>query len=205
MAALEPLGHRLQRAERDAKALVKGAEVPQRAMQVDGPVVARLAQQGDDPLRLAQRIGTDDMRALRKEGEALQQPGDLVRGVGMAEDRQREGGLGDEDVAGHRLEAHAGRVVAALVVAGDDDAAALPFQHDLRRAQHMTGRDQGDTHAAMGQGFAIAQRLLLASRIPLAEAGFHDRQGFRRGKHGTMAGARMVGMAVADHRAGDGA
>ena len=134
MAALEPLGRRLQRAERDAQALVKGAEVPQRAMQVDGPVVARLPQQGDDPLRLAQRIGADDMGAFREKGEALQQPGDLVRGVRMAEDRQGEGGLGDEDVAGHRFEARAGRVVAALVVARDDDAAAAPFQHDLRRA-----------------------------------------------------------------------
>ena len=43
-------------------------------------------------------------------------------GRGVAEDRQAEGGLGDEQVAGDGSEGGAGRVGLALVVAGIDDA-----------------------------------------------------------------------------------
>ncbi len=68
----------------------------------------------------------------------------------MAENRKTEGRLGDEDIAFHRLEGGAGGITLALVVAADHGPAALPFQHDLRRAEHMAGRHQGQRDAADG-------------------------------------------------------
>jgi len=139
------------------------------------------------------------MGALREEAERGQQPIDLVGIVRMAEDRQAESRLGDEDVAGHRLERRAGRVGAALVVARDDDPGAVMLQHDLGAAQHMAGRSQPELDRAERQALAIAERLQAAARC-VAEAHPHDRQGTRRRQHPLMAGPRMVAMAVADHR-----
>src|SRR3546814_11528109 len=60
---------------------------------------------------------------------------DLVPRGRMAEHRQAEGRLGDEDVARDDFERRAGRVGAALVVAGDDDPFATIFHRDLRAAE----------------------------------------------------------------------
>jgi hypothetical protein len=69
---------------------------------VDRLVVAGLAQQAHDPLRLAERIGADKMGALGKLPHRFEQLGDLARWVRMmAEHRQAEGRFGDEDIAGH--------------------------------------------------------------------------------------------------------
>ena len=84
----------------------------------------------------------------------------------MAEHRQAEGRLGDEDIAGHRLERRAGRVGAALVVARDDDAQAACLHHDLRGAEHMAGRMEGDGDAADGRSSApIAATWLDAGEV----------------------------------------
>ena len=95
-----------------------------RAVQIDRRVVAGLAQQRDHALRLAERIGADEMRALGKQRDRAQQLGDLAVGIAVAEHRQREGRLGDEHVARHQLERRAGRIGDVLVVAGGDDAQA---------------------------------------------------------------------------------
>ena len=62
----------------------------------------------------------------------------------MAEYREPEGRLGDENVAGDDLEGRASRVAGALVVARDDDARALRLDDDLRRTEHVAGGNEGD-------------------------------------------------------------
>ncbi len=119
--------------------------------------MAGAAQFGDHPLRLAQRIGTHRHAAIRIGGERGQQPGHFASRFGMAEHRQTEGGFGDENIAGQRLEGRTGRIGPPLVIARYNDAGAGLFQHHLRRTQHMAGRQQ---HARQ----AIAQRQPLAIR-----------------------------------------
>ena len=46
--------------------LIERVQARQGAVDVDGPVPAALPQQPDDPLRLAQVIGSDDVAALRE-------------------------------------------------------------------------------------------------------------------------------------------
>ena len=84
--------------------LIERVQPIERAVDVDRLLPARLAQQADDPLGLAERIGADQVGALGELLDRAQQPGDLVACVGVPEHRQAEGGLGDEDVAGDRLE-----------------------------------------------------------------------------------------------------
>ena len=132
--------------------------------------------------------------------QPVEQPVDLAAGIGMAEHRQAEGRLGDEDVARHRHERRAGRVGAALVVARHDHPLAAMFEHDLRRAQHMAGGNEADIDLADADGFAIGDRL----PVLLAVADAHDRQRFGRRQHLAMAAAGVVGMAVGDQRPGLG-
>jgi hypothetical protein len=60
----------------------------------------------------------------------------------VAEHRQCEGRLGDEQIAGLRLEPRAGRVGPALVIAGNDDPNAFVFNDQLGAAEHMPGRHE---------------------------------------------------------------
>ena len=127
---------------------------------------------------------------------------DFVAGVGMAEDRQAERRLGDEEIAGDRLEGSAGRIGRALVIARHDDARALRLDGDLGRAEDVAGRMEAHRRIAdpdllaepgdlprPGKGLAAAQR--------------HDGERLARRQHGAMAGARMVGMAMRDQGARD--
>ena len=98
---------------------------------------------------------------------------------------------------GHRLERRAGRVGAALVVAGDDDPLALVLEHDLRRAEDVAGGDEADVDLAEPDRLAIGDRL--ARLRPVAAV--HDRQRLGRRPDRVMAAAGMVGMAVGDQRA----
>ena len=143
----------------DAEALVELVQPLDRAVEIDRVVMAARAQLADDPLRLAERIGADQHAAARVGVQAVEQPVDLAAGVGMAEHRQAEGRLGDEDVAGHRHEQRAGRVGAALVVAGDDDLLALMLEHDLRGAEHVAGGNEADVDLADADALAIGDRL----------------------------------------------
>ncbi len=60
-------------AQIDAMLLVEPAQGHQPAMQPDALVVARLTQQPDDPLALAERIDAHQMSALGKGGDGAQQ------------------------------------------------------------------------------------------------------------------------------------
>ena len=170
-----------------------------RAMQVDRRVVAGLAQQRDHALRLAERIGADEMRALGKQRDRAQQLGDLAVRIAVAEHRQAERRLGDEHVAGHKLERRAGRIGHVLVVAGGDDSQAIGLDRDLRRAEHVAGRMEGHARAVERQRLAVADRLRAAGEI-LAVAQPHEVERFLRREHGAVAGPRVVGMAVGDER-----
>ena len=64
------------------------------------------------------------MRSVGEGRERGEQAADLARVGLMAEHRQPEGRLGDEEVAADELEGRRGRIGAALVVAGDDGATA---------------------------------------------------------------------------------
>ena len=110
------------------------------------------------------------MRALGKLPDGGEQPADLLAVGRMAEDRQAEGRLGDEDVAGDRLEAGAGRVAPPLVVARRDDARAAMLDGDLRRAQHMAGRMEGDGHAVDGKLFSESPRPASCRQSPRRSA-----------------------------------
>ena len=150
---------RLERAEIDALFLIELAEFLERAVDIDRLRIAGLADQRDHPLRLAERIGADEMRPLRKLRDGSKELCDLGAVVGVTEHRQREGRLGDEHVAGDRLEGAAGRVEAALVVARCDDAHAALLHGDLRRAEDMAGRMKGDRHVTHRHGLADRRRL----------------------------------------------
>src|SRR5918993_4891976 len=128
----------------------------------------------------------------------MEQPVDLAAGVRMAENGQAEGRLGDEDVAGHRLERSAGRVLSALVVAGNDHPFARMFEDDLRRSEDVAGRPEADVHLADPHGFAISDRIA----VLVAVAGRHDRQRFRSRPALRVPAARVIGMAVRDEGPG---
>ncbi len=151
---------RAQIAQRHAQPLIGAAQRHLRAVQVDRAVPAGLAQQRDHPLALAERVGADDVRALREQRHAVQQLLDLVRGGRVAEHRQGEGRLGDEHVARDRHERRAGRIRRALVVAGDHGAAAPPLHRDLRAAEHVARRLQPHADLADGDRLAVGMRLL---------------------------------------------
>ncbi len=162
-----------------------------------GRVIARTAQQRDQPLRLAQRVGAHQMRPLRKGAERAQQPFHFVLRARMAEDGQAERRLGDEDVAGDGLEGRAGGIRRALVVARDHHAQAVRLDNGLRAAQDMPRRHEAQADAADTQHFAIGRGLGAAGEA-LAIARCHDGQRFRRRQHRPVAAAGVVGMAVGD-------
>ncbi len=137
------------------------------------------------------------MRALGKQRDRAQKLGDLAFGVVMAEDRQAEGGFGDEDIALHQLERRAGWVGHVLVVAGGDDAHAAAFHRDLRGAEHMAGGVEGGLDPVEVDGFAIFDGLGAPGEI-IAIAQPHDVERLLRGQDGAMAGAGMVRMAMGD-------
>src|SRR5216683_1999886 len=98
--------------------ITSGNSTP-RALEEDRLVITGSTQQRQDPLAFAERIDPDQLTPLRVEAQRMQQPVDLVPVRRMAEHRQSEGRLGDEQIAALRLERRTGRVGAPLVVAGD--------------------------------------------------------------------------------------
>ena len=169
-------------------------------MKIDRAVVARIAQEGDQALAFAEPIDADDMGAVGKLSAGLEQLCRFLARIAVLEHRQRERRLGNEKVAGDKLEAGAGRVRAPLVIAGDDGPRAFPFDQDLCAAEHMPGREErnrdiADRHAlAVGDGLAFLLR-----RSP--EPHLHHAERLARGKHMVVPGPRMVGMAMGHDRA----
>src|SRR5205085_8731537 len=104
----------------------------------------------------------------------------------MAEDRQSEGGLRDEEIAVAWLEGRASRVCPALVVAGDDDPRAAVVEHDLRAAQHVAGGEEPHPDPVDCDGLAIVDRLERTSG-KLAVTRLHDSDGARRREHALVA------------------
>src|SRR5690606_9608243 len=113
---LQPRGGR-QGSEIDSFVLIEPVQTLQRAMHMNGPVPPRLAQQPDHPLRLAKRIGADQMSAFGKLRQRMDQARVLLFIRRMDEDRQAERGLRNKDITWHGLERQAGRVSTPLVIA----------------------------------------------------------------------------------------
>jgi hypothetical protein len=101
-------------------------------MQIDRRIPAGITQERDHPLRFAQRVTADDMRALGKRRDRAQQPSHLVERLGVLEHRQPERCLGDQQVALGEFEGLCRAVRQPLVVAGDDDALPAMLHHHLR-------------------------------------------------------------------------
>ena len=148
-------------------------------------------------------VGADDVGALGKQGDAVEQARDLVFGRRVQEDRQRKGGFGDEDVAGDRLERAAGRVGLSLVVAADHGPAAAPLHRDLCAAQHMSRRFEPDLNAVESDRRAVVERLLGFAGAALPHADVHEGDRLRAGEDGAVAGSGVIGVGVGDHCAGD--
>ncbi len=172
-------------------------------MDVDRFGITAIADQPDDPLGLAERISADEMATLGELLERGEQFFDLGLRIRMVEDRQAEGRLGDEDIAGDRHEGRAGGIGAALVIAGNDDAQPILFDGDLGRTEHMAGRVKAHPHAIDIDLFPEGCGLLFSAKI-LAITQPHDVQGLACCQHLGMARAGMVRMAVGDQRPLDG-
>ncbi len=171
-------------------------------MDIQRPVVSGFPKQRHHPLRLAQRIDADEMGPVGVARDRGQKFGDFAPVVGVAKDREGEGGLGDEEVARHNLEAGAGPVRAAFVVAGDDDARAAMFHHDLSAAEDVARGRQPNVDLAEPQALPVPQRLVGAARTR-AEPRRGDGEGFRRREHGAVTRPGMVAVAVRHHRSPD--
>ncbi len=111
------VARQLHPAKLDSAALIITGDLLHAAMQKDELLVARLAQERDHPLCLAQRIGADEMRTFGKQRDRMEELGDLGVGVAVPKHRQGESRLRDEDVAGLALEPRAGRIRNGLVIA----------------------------------------------------------------------------------------
>ncbi len=114
----------------------------------------------------------------------------------MTKDGQAERRLGNEDVAGDRLERSAGRVLAALVVAGHDHPLPGKIEDDLRAPEHMARRDEAYVDLTNADGLAIGN----GSARLLAVARGHDRQRLGRRPDLRVSASGMVRMPVRDER-----
>ena len=192
----------LQIAEIDPLAGIIGAQFFLRAMKENRRVMSGLADQLDHPLRLAKRIGTDDMAAFRLFLYRGQKTRNLLSRVRMLEDRQPEGCLGDEQIAGNKLEILGRTVGMRLVIAGDDRDPAPIGQPDLRAAKDMAGREQCDGHRSVDKRCSEIEFLKGAGAMRPVTL-LHDGDCLRRRQHMIMPRTGMVGMAMCDNRAPD--
>ena len=164
--------------------------------------MAGLADQPDHALRLAKRIGANDVRPLGLRLYRGQKARDFQPRIGMLEHWQPEGGLGDEQVAGDKLERLGGAVGMRLIVAGDDRHLAAIGKPDLGAAKDVTRGMKRDGHRPVCDLFAERQRLKRAGAVrPVTK--LHDLDGLRGRQHMIMTRAGVVGMAMRDDRARD--
>ena len=166
-------------------------------MQIDGRVIAGLAQQRDHALAFAEAIGADDVGSLGKQRHGASSFATSAVAIAMAEDGQPEGRFGDEEVAGDRLER--GRVGSrrALIIAGDDGAAAAPFDHHLRAAEHMPGRLEPYFHFTDLQPLAKGESLGAGPRGS-TEPRLHDGDGLACCQHMLMPRPGVIRMRMRD-------
>src|SRR5215510_12636029 len=128
-------------------------------MKIDRAVVACVAQEGDQALAFAEPINADDVGAVGKLVAGFEQLRRFLACIAVLEHGQRKRRLGNEKVAGDKLEAWACRVRAPLVVAGDDRPRALPFDQYLCAAEHMPGWEKRDGDIADRHAFAVSYGL----------------------------------------------
>ena len=87
-----------------------------RAVDIDRSIVSGRAQHRHHALRLAERIGADQVRAFGKQLDRAQQLGNFAFGVVVAEHRQAEGRLGYKYVARNNSNRRTCRIGDILVV-----------------------------------------------------------------------------------------
>ena len=73
-------------------------------MEIDRGIEARLPQGDDHALAFAETVDAEKMRAVGIGGDRGDEPAGLAVGALMAEHRQAEGRLGDEEIAAPQLE-----------------------------------------------------------------------------------------------------
>ena len=104
-------------------------------------------------------------------------------------------------MAAQRLERGAGSVRLDLVIARGDPDLAFMFDANLRRAEDVAGRMQGNSDAVDLDGLGIGG----AAHVDLAEAAAQDGYAVVVAEIGLRAETRVVAVAVGDDGAGDGA
>ncbi|KAG1188988.1 hypothetical protein G6F35_014163 [Rhizopus arrhizus] len=121
------LQHRYAGLPVDRYAIGDGAMQP-------GRTIVQRQQFGQYPLCLAQCVAQQDrgLATLFAFAAPRHDPGSHCRRVRPTVDRQREGGFGDEGIAGHDLERRAGWIRLALVVAGRHPDLLPVIDTDLR-------------------------------------------------------------------------
>ncbi len=145
------------------------------------------------------------MRSLGEEREAVaaawRSP---LGGGGMAEHRQGEGRLGDEDIAGHGLEGRAGGVRLALVVAARPrpGCPAIPAPPGREPSTWPAGASRQLT-SPRRDALAPAPAAAGARPAPSPRRARMMARVGRAGQHGAVAGAGVVGMAMGDDGALD--
>ena len=160
-------------------------------------------EQRENALRLAHRVGEQNAGAPRLPVGAppVLDFRDGPRGIAPAEDRQAEGGFGDEGMAAQGLEGRAGGVGREFVVARDHPDFAVAFDADLRRAEDVAGGMEGDAHLSDADrstvGFGLDGGLV-------ADAGAQQGRSRKRGQVGSRSGAGVVAVSVSNERAIDG-
>lgn len=183
----------------DPGALVEFAHGNSAAMKINGLGITLQAQQLNQALCFAERIGGNQMAALGEITHAGQEFFRFARGIGVLEDRQPECGFRHENIAGNGFERNGRAIVAPLIIARNNDPQFWAFKKDLRAAKDMAGRIEGDPDTIDADRLAIGQGLIklgCVGAISLADNA--DR--LRRRQNPRMAGARMVGMPVGDNR-----
>src|SRR5207237_8057356 len=117
----------------------------------------------------------------------------------MTKHRQSEGSFGDEHVASYAFEGCACRIGEILVVAGGDNPEPVCRNLDLGRTKDVSGGVKGHLGAVELDRLSVGDGLGRPSEIfPVAQS--HEVECFLRGKNCAMPGARVIGMAMRDHR-----
>ena len=151
------------------------------------------------PLRLAEGIGEQQRRPLRRRLPPAEDLAGHLRARAPAVDRQPKGGLADQYIGAHRFKRCAAGVGATFVVAAHQPAFAAGLQPDLGTSEHMAGAVERHPGIAEAMELAILHRQQLdRGSQPLAQDAL-------AGPHRpvlTATGPGMVGVGVGDQGTG---